>query len=471
MPWLEKDEVLFIHVPRCGGTSITKHHKVGQKAQKGKNLYYRLGLKYYYYRYKILETANFPLLTIENLIAVCQFTLAWILFFPLGHLPVPYVMMVTSTTLFLNSTFVWTAPVLMRITVLRYLFMYFQDVVLCGIGCDTEYLVGTNRNGYLFHLTAERCIRYGYVSETEMKKKSFSIIRNPYSRAVSMYAYNKRLCESFEHFIKDFHKTYKNQYEKHGRTDSKYIYCHVLPMHAYTHINGKQVVNTIIKQEHLKRLLATNWKDSGVPEKISQALTGIPHANRRKKKAPWQEYYTQETMDLVLEMYEKDFDIFGYDKFIPERPDLSPKITTNEEISQPTTHATNVGTLLRQSVSVQEGESSSHLLQSHEDLDRLEAGKNILPEEHLRPQKSKSGRSVSISERVDTKEFTPFSAEKFSASSYRRTTSAGEETSEVGSPSFGGSSKSLIKHNSNSAFDASLVRKKRSASAFVLHVA
>ena len=72
MPWLDMDKVLFIHVPRAGGTSIVSHHRVGQKARAEMNPYHKFGLVYVFYRYKLLEGANFPLFTWENLIAMCQ---------------------------------------------------------------------------------------------------------------------------------------------------------------------------------------------------------------------------------------------------------------------------------------------------------------------------------------------------------------------------------------------------------------
>mmetsp|Transcript_6864 Transcript_6864/g.7854 ORF Transcript_6864/g.7854 Transcript_6864/m.7854 type:complete len:451 (+) Transcript_6864:176-1528(+) len=334
MPWLVKDEVLFIHVPRCGGTSITKFHKVAQQAEEGYNLYYRLGLRYYYYRYKVLESANFPFMTYENLLVLFQVTLATVLLVFVPQLPenfpAPYVMYGMACTLFINSTFVWTAPVLMRYNFLRRLLMYVQHYVFCGLGCDIRFLVGTNNKGYLFHLTAERCLRYNYVTEAEMKKCSFSIVRNPFSRMVSVFEYNKRLGESFEHFVTDFHSRCLNRYHGKGQTDSWDIYCHVIPMHAYTHINGKQVINTIIKQEQLKRLVASDWKGVNVPPKIQKALTGIPHANRRVRKIAWHQYYNQATMDMVLEMYAEDFDIFGYEKTIPNRPDLAPRVEVDK---------------------------------------------------------------------------------------------------------------------------------------------
>jgi len=323
MPWLIMDEVLFFHVPRCGGTSITKHHRVGYKSRKGKNPYYKFGLMYYYYRYRLYEHSNFPLFTWENLIAMTQITIAVFLYFFVTPVPpAPYIMWTTATITFTLSTFIWTAPITMRNNFLRRFLMFFQAKVLCGFGSDTKYMVGTNMVGYLFHITAPRAINHGYVSLEQVNRCAFSIVRNPYSRMVSMFEYNKRPLESFENFCRKFHADYWNIYIGKHTCECKEIYCHILPMFEYTHMNGEQIVSCVIKQEHLKTLVASNWEDSGVPKNVQDALTGIPHANKRTRKVAWQKYFTQETMNLVYNMYRKDFEIFGYDTAIPGRPDL-----------------------------------------------------------------------------------------------------------------------------------------------------
>lgn len=87
MPWLVRDEddpsknLLFVHVPRCGGTSLTKHFKVSKKCRSDARVgcWRRVGLLYWFYRYRLLEGSNFPLITWENLIAATQYVLAIIL--------------------------------------------------------------------------------------------------------------------------------------------------------------------------------------------------------------------------------------------------------------------------------------------------------------------------------------------------------------------------------------------------------
>jgi len=195
-------------------------------------------------------------------------------------------------------------------------------------------MVGTNNVAYLFHITGMRAIKYGYVTKEDLETKSFSIIRNPYSRAVSMYEYNKRPCESFDAFIDDFYMEFFKNYIEKGSTECRDIYCHVLPMYEYTHIDGKQTVACIIKQEKLKHLLATEFEGAQVPPDIANALTGIPHANKRSRQKPWQDYYSQKSFEKVHEMYAKDFEIFDYPLTIAGRPDLALKGTARNGIQQ-----------------------------------------------------------------------------------------------------------------------------------------
>ncbi|GBG34149.1 Hypothetical Protein FCC1311_103732 [Hondaea fermentalgiana] len=264
-----------------------------------------------------------------------QITIAiFIYFFMTPIPPAPYVMWTTASITFVMSTFIWTAPITMRNNTLRWLLMLFQSKVMCGFGGETKYMTGTNDKGYLFHLTAQRAVNYGYVTEEQVHRCAFSIVRNPYSRMVSMYEYNKRPFESFDNFVRKFHAEFWHVYMAKNTTECRDVYCHVLPMFEYTHMDGEQAVACVIKQEHLKNLVATDWEGSNVPETIQRALTGIPHANKRSRRVAWQRYFTQETMDLTYEMYHKDFEIFGYDTDIPGRTDLSVSRSVLESIRQ-----------------------------------------------------------------------------------------------------------------------------------------
>lgn len=49
----------------------------------------------------------------------------------------------------------------------------------------------------------------------------------------------------------------------------------------------------------------------------------MPHVNKRPtENKPWQSYYDSETRDIVLEMYGRDFALYGYSTAIDIRPEL-----------------------------------------------------------------------------------------------------------------------------------------------------
>ena len=47
------------------------------------------------------------------------------------------------------------------------------------------------RHGFLMHLTAEELVRHSYVSEQDMREKSVAVVRDPFSRLVSVWKYNR----------------------------------------------------------------------------------------------------------------------------------------------------------------------------------------------------------------------------------------------------------------------------------------
>ena len=95
------------------------------------------------------------------------------------------------------------------------------------------------------------------------------------------------------------------------------------------------MVQSVVKQEELKYLKTKDGaqeamkQDSTIwdlPDIVRDALVGMPHANSRKTSQKWYDLYDQESMDLTYELYKFDFEVFGYDTGIKERPDLtSPK--------------------------------------------------------------------------------------------------------------------------------------------------
>jgi hypothetical protein len=185
------------------------------------------------------------------------------------------------------------------------------------------------------HLTAAKLLSYGYISAEEMEKVcSMAIVRNPYSRMISVYNYNKfGPYESFPHFVRDWYNNMHRAYRETGEMDEWTTPCHVIPQFEFTHFRGKQLVQSIVKQEELKLLktkedaskaIQQDSTVSDLPDLVRDALLGMPHANSRKTTKKWFEYYDQETLDLTYEMYQHDFVVFNYSPELAQRTDLKP---------------------------------------------------------------------------------------------------------------------------------------------------
>jgi hypothetical protein len=315
MPWLTKDKptleekLFFVHVPRCGGTSLMHHFDVPVKCLEGRSFWGRMGMKIFFHRYKVLETANFPILTFGNIIALVLMALSVLCSstqyeerFNLFVLSV--CLAVGSLLFFLCFSFVFTAPTIGRFHYVRRCYLILVHYVLCRFMESIDWCTGTNRTGYMMHLTAAKLLSYGYISAEEMQKVcSMAIVRNPYSRMVSVYNYNKfGPYESFPHFVRDWHNRMHRAYRETGEMDEWYTPCHAIPQFEFTHFQGKQLVQSIVKQEELKLLKTKEdstkaiQEDSTVadlPDIVRDALLGMPHTNSRKTSKKWFDYYDQ----------------------------------------------------------------------------------------------------------------------------------------------------------------------------------
>jgi hypothetical protein len=82
MPWLIQDkptleeELFFVHVPRCGGTSLMHHFEVPTKCLQGRSPSGRFGIQVLLHRYKLLEGAIFPIFTFGNGLVLMLFGLS-----------------------------------------------------------------------------------------------------------------------------------------------------------------------------------------------------------------------------------------------------------------------------------------------------------------------------------------------------------------------------------------------------------
>ena len=148
------------------------------------------------------------------------------------------------------------APMIGRVTAIRRTYLVVAHYLACRFMESIEWCTGSNKTGYMMHLTAHKLLAYGYVTPQEMSSCcTMAIVRNPYSRMVSIYNYNKfgRL-ESFPKFVDDWYNRMTLPYRETGELEEWYVPCHAIPEVEFTHYQGVQLVRSIVKQEELKFL-------------------------------------------------------------------------------------------------------------------------------------------------------------------------------------------------------------------------
>ena len=120
----------------------------------------------------------------------------------------------------------------------------------------------------------------------------FAIVRNPWDRVVSIASYFdldlKKFLEDFERYCQD-----------------ERIRTHALPLHWYTHFDGKQFVDSICRFESLQPDMNLVFDQIGFPR------TKLPYLNLSDHKH-YSSYYGPEEIRLVEERYQKDIAYHGY---------------------------------------------------------------------------------------------------------------------------------------------------------------
>jgi hypothetical protein len=326
------------------------HFDVPNKAMKGRSCWGKFGMTVFFNRYKLLESANFPIKTKGNAASLLLLVAGLCLIISDTLAGLGIFLTVASLVFIFCLSFLFTAPTIGRMPKVRRCYLVFVHYILCRFMESIEWCTGTNKRGYMMHLTAHKLLAYGYVTPEEIEQVcSLAIVRNPYSRMVSMYNYNKfGSMESFSHFVESWYNNSFYAYRTSGEMEEWWTPCHAIPQFEYTHSFGKQLVQSIVKQEELKFLktkeehhkaVEQDSTVSDLPDPVRDALLGMPHANRRVTEKEWFEYYDQRTLDLTYEMYRKDFEVFDYSPILTKRKDLQPPAGYKEPITTATSIA------------------------------------------------------------------------------------------------------------------------------------
>lgn len=313
MPFLKKGQELFIHIPRCAGTSIISKYKVQENAVKDeKNCFKRACLRYFFYRYKLLETQNYPIYSYETLFALVSL-LCIVALWLAGPFRGPLIFFAfTSLNIFICSTFIMNTN-LAKHDILRKALHFFVGRIMPNMFASEHYLHGVSGKYYLMHATPNQLLNAELVTMEDLKT-AFAVVRNPYTRMVSLYHYNKtNPFQSFKSFVKQWKRKLDNK--------SDGSYCHILPQVdfiLYGEDNELKVRN-IIKHEELHLICqGTIFGEytHSISDKVVELLKELPRTNGRSSSKHWSKYYDQETKIMVDEMYHDDFVLLGYPKII-----------------------------------------------------------------------------------------------------------------------------------------------------------
>ena len=125
--------------------------------------------------------------------------------------------------------------------------------------------------------------------------KKFAVVRNPYDRMVSWYFFYN--IKNLTRHAKDtsFHNFIKNPLAFNLFEETKRLYN---PQHVWV-----DDTVTILKYENLEKDL----------NKFFNKKINLPRSNKTKHKH-YLKYYNKESLDIVYNKYEKDFEKFNYKK-------------------------------------------------------------------------------------------------------------------------------------------------------------
>lgn len=160
------------------------------------------------------------------------------------------------------------------------------------------------RGVYLQHASVE-LVKELTATEIFENYFKFSIVRNPFTRAISVYYYlydqHQKQHGSFQNYIKSLPRLLTAKY--------LYLGSHHIPQVFYTHLDQHCVCDQIVKFEHLPQCLNPIKQRLGLD-------TDPKHHNKiihpmRPQTHP-AEIYSNEMTQIIQDVYAADFEAFNY---------------------------------------------------------------------------------------------------------------------------------------------------------------
>lgn len=175
---------------------------------------------------------------------------------------------------------------------------YLTGTKLAARTTDRDVMFGIDRQFRIYLQHADLRL-YKILDIPFHEYHTITTVRRPYERILSCYYYNgKSKKHTFEDFIIGHLEANRNHSLKRG-----YSVSHFSPQYFYAKIDD-YTVDHILHQENLN----SEAKNIGIEVKYHHSrTTGV------KDKNPM-DMYNQKTKDIVYNLYEEDFKLFGYQK-------------------------------------------------------------------------------------------------------------------------------------------------------------
>ena len=157
------------------------------------------------------------------------------------------------------------------------------------------------QTGGLQHLFASH-IRCEVEEETFSRYYKFSIVRNPWDKAVSQFHYMQKREDLRDYIGMDKGGSFK----KYLELTQKRVHVQWDKQHRFlVSDHGELMVDFVGRFENFNKDVRK------VLSQLSLFALQIPHMHRSRRR-PYQEYYDGESREFVASIYHTDIDLFGY---------------------------------------------------------------------------------------------------------------------------------------------------------------
>ncbi|MGX9117606.1 sulfotransferase family 2 domain-containing protein [Mesorhizobium sp. BHbsci] len=155
----------------------------------------------------------------------------------------------------------------------------------------------------LHHLTAAQ-IRSETGAETFDRMFKFSLVRNPWDKAVSQFLYTKTWRQDLRRILG---LTRFMSFRSYLRAIQLVDHPQWRPQHLFVDDqDGNLLVDYVGRFERIRE------EFSLVSERIGLANVALPHSKKAIRKADYHDYYTPETRDMIWNIYRTDIERFEY---------------------------------------------------------------------------------------------------------------------------------------------------------------